>query len=154
LLTDPGHNLALLAPAALVVLLIARPLRPLRPLAALPLAVVLGVGAALSVAGAVAGTILPQAQATMLSLSPRQSPAVLFNSLLIVIGVVCTILYFFFTARQDSVPGKALRVASIVGKWTMLAALGAVFASTVTARLALLVGRVHFLMSDWLGLIK
>jgi len=154
LATDPQNNLALLAPAVLAILLIARPIRPLRPLAAMPLAVVLGAGAALAVAGAVAGTLVPQAQATMLSLNPGQAPSVLINNLIIVVGVLSTVLYFFFTAKPDSKSGRALGMISVIGKWTVVVALGAVFAASVTARLALLVGRVHFLMSDWLGLIR
>lgn len=154
LLSDPQANLPLLVPAALVVLLLVRPIAPLRALASLPLAIVVGAGAALAIAGAVAGSLLPQARATMLSLDAAQPLATLINNLLIIIGVVSTVLYFFFTARQKSVAGSGLRVAAFIGKWTMILAFGAVFAATVTARLALLVGRAQFLLGDWLGLLR
>ncbi len=154
LATDPENNLTLLIPAVLAVLLLVRPIAPLRALASLPLGLVVGVGAALAVAGAIAGSLLPQVRATMLSLDPAQTPEVFVNNLLIIIGVVSTILYFFFTAKQDSIAGKALRVPAAIGKLTMILAFGAVFASTVTARLALLVGRAQFLLGDWLGLIR
>lgn len=154
LTNDPQNNLVLLLPALLAVLLLLRPIAPLRALASLPLAVIVGVGAALAVAGAVAGSLLPQVNATMLSLDLGQPRSVFINNLIIIVGVVSTILYFFFTARQKSLPGTGLRVASTIGKWTMLLAFGAVFATTVTARLALLVGRAQFLLGDWLGLIK
>jgi hypothetical protein len=71
-----------------------------------------------------------------------------------VVGVIGVVLYFFFTANPKSAPGRGLRVASFIGKWTMILAFGAVFASTVSARLSLLIGRAQFLMGDWLGLIK
>jgi len=151
---DPQGNLVLLIPAVLAVLLLVRPITPLRALASLPLAVVVGVGAALAIAGAVAGSLVPQARATMLSLDPGQPLQTLINNLLIIVGVVSTVLYFFFTARRKSVAGSGLRVAAFIGKWTMILAFGAVFASTVTARLALLVGRAQFLLGDWLGLLK
>jgi hypothetical protein len=154
LANDPRHNLILLVPAVLAVLLLLRPLAPLRALASLPLAVIVGVGGALAIAGAVAGSLLPQVGATMLSLNPSQSRGVFINNLLIVVGVISTVLYFFFTAKQKSVAGAGLRVASFIGKWTMILAFGAVFATTVTARLALLVGRAQFLLGDWLGLIR
>ena len=154
LLTDPQANLALVVPAALAVLLLVRPIAPLRALASLPLAVIVGVGAALAIAGAVAGSLIPQARATMLSLNPQQPVDSLINNTLIIIGVVSTVLSFFFTAKQSSVAGSGLRVAAVIGKWTMILAFGAVFASTVTARLALLVGRAQFLLGDWLGLLK
>jgi hypothetical protein len=151
---DPAHNVALFAPAILVVFLLLRPIAPLRALASLPLAVVVGAGAALAIAGAVAGSLLPQVRATMLSLSLAQPAEVFINNLLIVVGVISTILYFFFTAKDSTLPGRGLRVASFIGKWTMILAFGAVFATTVTARLSLLVGRAQFLMGDWLGLLK
>ena len=154
LLTAPQANLALVVPAALAVLLLVRPIAPLRALASLPLAVIVGVGAALAIAGAVAGSLIPQARATMLSLNPQQPVDSLINNTLIIIGVVSTVLSFFFTAKQSSVAGSGLRVAAVIGKWTMILAFGAVFASTVTARLALLVGRAQFLLGDWLGLLK
>jgi hypothetical protein len=154
LLNDPQNNLVLLIPALLAVLLLMRPIAPLRALASLPLAVIVGVGAALAVAGAVAGSLLPQISATMLSLNPAQPRSVLINNLIIIVGVISTVLYFFFTARQKSIPGAGLRVASTIGKWTMILSFGAIFATTVTARLALLVGRAQFLLGDWLGLIK
>ncbi len=154
LINDPQANLALAAPAILAVLLLVRPIPPLRGLASLPLGIIVGVGTALAVAGAIAGSLLPQAGATMLSLDPAQRPEVLVNNLLIIVGVISTVLYFFFTAKQKSVPGAALRVASFIGKWTMILAFGALFATTVTARLALLVGRAQFMLGDWLGLLK
>jgi len=151
---DPGNNLVLLVPAALAILLVLRPVAPLRALASLPLAVVVGVGAALAIAGALAGSLIPQVQATMLSLNPAQPLESFVNNLLIVVGVCSTVLYFFFTAKEKSIAGQGLRVAAFIGKWTMVLAFGAVFATTVTARLALLVGRAQFLLGDWLGLIK
>jgi hypothetical protein len=154
LANDPQNNLILLIPALLAALLLLRPVAPLRALSSLPLALIVGVGAALAVAGAVAGSLLPQVGATMLSLNPSQPLEALINNLLVILGIISTVLYFFFTAKEKSVPAKGLRVAAFIGKWTMVLAFGAVFATTVTARLALLVGRAQFLLGDWLGMIK
>jgi len=154
LLTDPEANYVLFIPATLSLLLLLRPIGPLRVLASLPLAVVIGVGAALAVAGAAAGSLLPQAAATMLSLDAAQPVQTLVNNLLIVVCVLSTILYFFFTAKEKSVAGRLLRVPSFIGKWTLILTFGILFAATITSRLALLVGRLQFLFGDWLGLIK
>jgi len=154
LVNDPQGNLILLIPATLVVLLLLRPIAPLRALASLPLALIIGVGAGLAIAGAVVGSLLPQVGATMLSLDPSQPLGTVINNALIIIGVISTVLYFFFTAKQQSAAGSGLRVAAFIGKWTMILAFGAVFAATVTARLSLLVGRAQFLLGDWLGIIK
>jgi len=151
---DPAKNLILLVPATLVVLLLVRPIAPLRSLASFPLALIVGVGAALAVAGAIAGSLLPQVSGTMLSLNPSQPVATVINNALIIIGVISTVLYFYFTAARKSRAGAGLKVAAGLGKWTMMLTFGAVFAATITARLAVLVGRMQFLLGDWLGLIK
>jgi hypothetical protein len=154
LFSDPRAHYALLIPAVLALFLILRPIAPLRALASLPLAVIIGVGAALALAGAIAGSLLPQVQATMLSLSLSQPVDVVINNLIIIIGVTSAVMSFYFTVRPTSVPGRMLRPVVFIGRMTMVLALGAVFGATVTARLALLVGRAQFLLGDWLGLLK
>lgn len=151
---DWQANYLLLIPAGLAVMLLVRPVPYLRALASLPLGLIVGVGAALAVAGAIAGSLLPQVSATMLSLDPSQPLEILANNILIVVGVCCTILYFFFTAKPGSLAATALSLPRAVGKWAMIVAFGAIFAATVTARLSLLVGRAQFILGDWLGLLK
>jgi len=138
----------------LVILLLVRPIARLRPLTSLPLGLVLGVGAALAIAGALAGSLIPQVQATMLSLDPAQPLKTIINNVIIIACVIGTVLYFYFTARPNSASGRALHGAAAIGKWTMILSFGAVFATTLTARLAVLIGRMQFLLGDWLGLIK
>jgi hypothetical protein len=154
LASDASNNSLLIIPAVLAVLLLLRPIAPLRSLASIPLALIVGVGAALAVAGAVAGSLLPQVSGTMLSLDPSQPAATVIDNALIIIGVISTVLYFYFTAARKSRGSAGLRVAAGLGKWTMMLTFGAVFAATITARLAVLVGRMQFLLSDWLGLIR
>jgi hypothetical protein len=150
----PLDNLHLILPATLVVLLLLRPVARLRPLASLPLGIVLGVGCALAIAGALAGSLIPQVQATMLSLDPSQPLKTVINNAIVIAGVIGTLLYFYFTARPNSAAARGLHGAAVVGKWTMILSFGAVFATTLTARLAVLIGRMQFLLGDWLGLIK
>jgi hypothetical protein len=151
---NPLDNLALLIPATLAVLLLVQPIVRLRPLASLPLGLVLGVGAALAIAGALAGSLIPQVQATMLSLDLAQPLKTVINNAVVIAGVIGTVFYFYFTVRPNSAPGRALHGAAAIGKWTMILSFGAVFATTLTARLAVLIGRMQFLLGDWLGLVK
>jgi hypothetical protein len=39
------------------------------------------------------------------------------------------------------------------GRWLMMVAFGAMFGSTVMARMSLLVARLQFLLDKWLGMI-
>ncbi len=68
----------------------------------------------------------------------------LINSLLIFIGVVTVLVYFFFSYEHKGFIGKTARL----GIWVLMIALGASFGSTVMARVSLFIGRARFLVQD------
>lgn len=72
------------------------------------------------------------------------------NNLILVIGVMGTMAYFLFTARRKGVVG----VAANIGKWIMMIAFGTAFGNTVLGRISLFLGRMQFLLGDWLKIIK
>ncbi|MDP8211601.1 MAG: hypothetical protein RAO94_10000 [Candidatus Stygibacter australis] len=72
------------------------------------------------------------------------------NSFLIFIGTVSILLYFYFSKPHKGLYGKFTNV----GIWFMMVGFGASFGYTVMARISLLIGRVQFLLGDFLGLIK
>ena len=72
------------------------------------------------------------------------------NSLLIFIGTVTILLYFYFSKPHKGLYGKITNV----GIWFMMVGFGASFGYTVMARISLLIGRVQFLLGDFLGFIK
>ncbi len=72
------------------------------------------------------------------------------NAVLIFIGSLCTITYFFFTKEQKG----ALKATSQIGRWTMMIAFGSAFSNTVMGRFSLLIGRLQYLLGDWLGILK
>lgn len=72
------------------------------------------------------------------------------NSALIFIGTVSILLYFFFSKPHKGLYGKFTNV----GIWFMMVGFGASFGYTVMARISLLIGRIQFLLGDFLGLIK
>ncbi len=63
-------------------------------------------------------------------------------------GVVCGIIYFFFSKEHTGAFGKASRY----GIWILMITFGAAFGYTVMGRISLLVGRLTFLFRDWLGM--
>ncbi|MDP2872184.1 MAG: hypothetical protein Q8P31_06580 [Bacillota bacterium] len=73
-----------------------------------------------------------------------------FNNWLLVFGVITSLTYFLFTVEQKGVVGYA----SKAGRWVMMIALGAAFGSTVMARVSLFLGRVQFLLTEWMFLVK
>ncbi len=72
------------------------------------------------------------------------------NTLLIFIGTITILMYFFFSKAHKGLYGKISRV----GVWYMMIGFGASFGYTVMARMSLLIGRVQFLIGDVLHLIK
>jgi len=67
-----------------------------------------------------------------------------------VVGVVSSLVYFLFTLQKKGVQGRI----SMVGRVVMMVAFGAAFGNTVMARVSLFLGRMQFLLGDWLHLIK
>ncbi len=72
------------------------------------------------------------------------------NTALIFVGTVTILMYFYFSKSHQGWYGRV----SKIGVWYMMIGFGASFGYTVMARISLLIGRIQFLMGDWLGLIK
>ncbi len=72
------------------------------------------------------------------------------QNLLIVAMVFASLFYFFFSVAHKGFFGGTAKF----GIWIIMIAFGAQFGFTVMARISLLIGRVQFLLSDWLGLVN
>lgn len=120
-----------------------------------------GSGAGLSIPRTMLTRIIQQMQGTMVSLVPTEAwrtllaePSV-WNGLWLVsvpltaFGVLCTLSYFFFSRPHRG----ALGVTSRIGIVFLMVGFGASFGYTVMARISLLIGRMYFLLSDWLGIL-
>ena len=70
-----------------------------------------------------------------------------FEAVLMVVGVVCTLTYFFFSVEHRG-PVKWI---SKVGIAFLMIGFGSAFGNTVMGRVALLIQRVDFLLNDWFG---
>lgn len=68
------------------------------------------------------------------------------NNILLILGVVTGLIYFFFSKEHTGAFGAASRV----GIWFLMVAFGAAFGYTVMARISLLIGRLEFL-GRWLS---
>ena len=69
------------------------------------------------------------------------------TNLLFVVIVLTVMVYFFFSFEQKN---KTVVKTARVGRLMLMVAFGAIFGSTVMARMALLIDRVWFLMHNWL----
>lgn len=71
------------------------------------------------------------------------------NNIILVVGVLSGLIYFFFSAEHKGALGGTAKL----GIWFLMVAFGASFGYTVMARISLLIGRMQFLLGDWLRLI-
>jgi len=67
------------------------------------------------------------------------------SNLVIFGGVICGLIYFYFSKEHTGAFGRASRV----GIWVLMVAFGASFGYTVMARISLLIGRLEYL-GDWI----
>jgi len=83
------------------------------------------------------------------SLSATGQFAMISSNVVIFVGVVCGLIYFFFSKEHRGWFG----VASRIGIWVLMVTFGASFGYTVMGRISLLVGRITFLFHDWLNIL-
>ena len=108
-------------------------------------AFVVGLGAGLAVPRTIAANVLAQLEPTM---QPIEATWVGLDLFIILVGVVTVLVYFFYSVEHTGPVG----VASKIGIWFLMISFGASFGYTIMARLSLLIGRVGFLLEDWLVL--
>ncbi|MCZ6632126.1 MAG: hypothetical protein O7G87_01880 [bacterium] len=114
-------------------------------LSRIPFAFIVGLGSGLAIPRIISANLLAQIQPT---LSPIDLSIEGLNFLIILIGVISVLIYFFYSVEHTGPVG----VASRIGIWFLMISFGASFGYTIMARLSLLIGRVGFLMEDWLKL--
>jgi hypothetical protein len=158
LLSNVGTDWPLFIPLVLGLLLFTKLRTSWAPLGNLSIAFLFGVGSALAIGGALSGTLLPQLSATIVSLSPAQGWDTVVNNLLLVVGTIGAFLSFRFVTSAERRPLRALDTVArgwgYVGRWFVLIAFGAIFAGTAVSRISILIGRVYYLLHDWLQVVK
>ena len=132
-----------LIPAMLGILLLLRVHPRLTSPARWALAFYVGVYSGIAVTGYLQAQVMAQIAD---SVKPFGEGWQAVNSVLILIGLLTVLAYFFFSAPHTGVHGAGARV----GIWFLMVAFGASFGYTVMARVSLLIARVQFLLRDWL----
>ena len=133
-----------LVPLILGILLYARFVKGQMWLARFPMAVLVGIGVGLTVRGTITTEIINQVNAT---LRPINS----LDNLIIFLGVLTVLMFFYFT-RKDTNP--VFNYSSIFGRYIMMIAFGALFGNAAMGRMSLMIGRIRFLLVNWLGVVQ
>ncbi|MDQ7798637.1 MAG: hypothetical protein RDU76_06805 [Candidatus Edwardsbacteria bacterium] len=145
------HNLWFIIPGLIGLLFFFRFSSKTGWLILIPLAVLLGTGSGMSLAPTFQTDILKQMQSAIGDATNLQLGGWgLVWGLVTFIGVLTTLSYFFFSREQKG----ALKISANIGIWFIMIGFGASFGNTVMGRISLLIGRVQFLLTDWIHLIK
>ncbi len=136
-------------PGILAVFMLLRFFPKLSWLSRWALAFIVGMYAAVNLTGFAQADFVEQIHATMRTPLAGGGPLALILNLIAIIGVISVLIYFFFSKEHKG----ALGAGAKVGIWFLMVAFGASFGYTVMGRVSLLIGRMTFLLRDWLHVI-
>ena len=140
---------SLLIPLGIGTLMLARYVPKAAWLSRIAFAFIVGVGSGLAIPRVISSFILKQVEDTVRPVASivggapsftfsLLDPASNLNAIILLIGVVSVLFYFFFSIEHTG----AVRIAARTGILFLMIAFGAAFGYTVMARMSLLIGRL------------
>ena len=142
-------KIILIVPLALGLMMFGRFSTSFSWLSRIPLSFMIGAGAGVAIPAMLYARTLKQVSASVAPLI-TESGSFNFSELVIVIGLLSTLAYFYFGRRREGVFGQIAGV----GTYFLMIFFGATFGYTVMSRLSTLIGRVDFLLTDFLHILK
>ena len=148
---DKGHDMDLtyILPLILGKMMILSIFKRFNWMARWGIAYTVAIAAGLRAYGFLNSYILNQVKATIVPLANTDNPLFhisepsLFNNLIILVGTVTGLLYFFFSKEQTGIFGQVTRI----GIYFLMISFGASFGFAVMGRISLLIGRFVDLIS-------
>ena len=155
LVNDPRANLALLMPILLSLLLLAKIFPRISWLGSASMAFMVGVSAAVAIAGALIGTIVPQFIAAIAPFGLEDSTGVgsiienLAEGAIMLLGTVTTLAYFHFgvkaSASGTGSTNPVMRVLGLIGQFFIAVTFGVLFTGAYAAAVSALIARMYFI---------
>jgi hypothetical protein len=149
------YNLVYLVAAVLGVMMLLRLVPSVGWLSRWPIAVIVGATAGLQFINFLVSNGVKQIRNTIVPLfgplsdaggiPPVQSWEQALGNIVILIGTFTGLVYFFFSKEHKGLFGGTAKV----GTWFIMITFGASFGYTVMSRMSLFIGRLDFLVNDW-----
>ena len=118
-----------------------------------PIAILIGVGSGLAIPNVMQADIFRQVHGTLTPFAAIHAGELdafqIFGVILMLIGVMSTLTYFFFSVEHRGVVGGVSKIGIVF----LMIGFGSAFGNTVMGRVSLLIQRVDFLLADWRHLI-
>lgn len=139
-----------IVPIILCLLLITKFFPGISRLGSIPMAFLVGIGAAIIITGSIFGTLFPQIEASTNYFSSGNTnlynPAI---GLFTLLGTISTLIYFQFSTRtklpENNVSRTFLDITKEIGKIFIGITLGAIFAGIILSALIALIERIQFI---------
>jgi len=142
----------LIIPAILGLLYITRFFPNIAWLSRYPMAFLMGAGMGIGFPLSMKASVLRQLEATLVPIyETGMSWEIVVGNAVLVLGTLAALIYFFFSKPHK---GPFFGTGSKIGIWVIMIGFGATFGFTVMGRISLLIGRIQFLLGDWLHIIK
>jgi hypothetical protein len=138
----------LVVPFAFGILLFSRFTKKFSWLSRWSMALIIGIYAGIAIIGYGSGDLILQIHANLLPLW-TDNWLTSFNNILLTLGVITGLIYFFFSKEHKGTLGGAAKI----GIWFLMISFGASFGYTVMSRMSLLIGRIYFLLVTWLHIL-
>jgi hypothetical protein len=163
-LMDDPTQLLLLIPLVLCFSILAKLTPRISWIGSFAMAVLVGVGAATAIGGALLGTLIPQARASMdaLDLGATGGGAAalykLADGAVMLVGTVLTLAYFHFSAKRapdgSTKRNAILEILAWVGRIFIAITFGVLFAGVYMTALTAMIERMSFLIKTFSLLIN
>jgi len=150
LISDFNNNTLLILPAILGVFMLCRLIPNISWVSRYAISLVVGTTAGLALIRTLQSDVITQMSETILNPFSGTSTAVILGKWILIIGTTTGIIYFFFSKKHTGAFGGAARIGIVF----LMISFGAAFGYTVMARISLLIGRLNFLLGEWLGIIQ
>ena len=116
-----------------------------------PIAILIGVGSGLAIPNVMRADIFQQVHGTLVPFAQIHAGELdafqIFGAILMLIGVISTLTYFFFSVEHRGAIGGVSKIGIVF----LMIGFGSAFGNTVMGRVSLLIQRIDFLLNGWLG---
>ena len=109
-----------------------------------PFAFLMGYSAGVDIPVRMQADVFQQIKGTAEPFAYNGSILPVLNAALIMLGVICTLIYFFFSREHKGITGGLSEIGIIF----LMIGFGASFGYTVMARISVLIGRIDFLLQN------
>ncbi|HCX73437.1 MAG TPA: hypothetical protein DHM37_06955 [Candidatus Cloacimonas sp.] len=139
-----------LIPAFLGVMMLMRLIPSIEWVSRFPIALVIGTTSGVFFLRYLKSDVINQLTATIMNPFSGNNTVMIVGQILLVIGTFTGVVYFYFSKKHEGAFGVTARI----GIYFLMISFGAAFGYTAMARISLLIGRLQFLLGDWLGIIQ